>query len=491
MNVGWGLRARLTAWCAGLLIVVLVLLGMVVYDRFSAMLRLRTETGLRSRLDHVASLVGAPMPGVARRPPLAELSESRVIEGLSGEGGLIEITDSRGAAVSRSHALADRPLAPPSAVRAARAGRRTLEPAVVPGMGRYLVFTAPLVYSGGLVGVAEVGVPLARITEPQANLLAVLLAGGALAVAVTVVGGYVIASQALTPIDRIIATVRAIGGNGALDRRIRLTGPDDEVGRLARVFDEMLERIERVVTRERRFTADAAHELRTPLTILKGEIDLALRHDRSPAEYRTALTELAAETDRLSLLADGLLLLARADAGALALTPRSVHIPELAAWVKHHFAQPALEKSVALEVCGADAIVWGDPDRLRQLITNLVNNALAHTPAGGSATVRWRCEGAWTTLDVADTGCGIAAEDLPHVFDRFYRGANYDRAPGAAGLGLAIAKWIVQAHQGTIEIASEPGRGTTVSVWLPASFDALAQSRFDYWLQYHDDPERV
>lgn len=341
-------------------------------------------------------------------------------------------------------------------------------------------FAGLLIVVLGLLGVVV-------YTRPSATLL---LLGSALAVSVIVLGGYVIASQALSPIDRIVSTARAIGNNGALDRRIRLAGPNDEVGRLARVIDEMLERIEGVVKRERRFTADAAHELRTPLTILKGEIDLALRHDRSPGEYRVALTEIAAETDRLSRLADGLLLLARADADAVVLTPRSVHVPELAAWLRDRFMQPARDRGLVLRVESAETMVWGDPDRLRQLITNLVNNALAHTPPGGSVEIRWRPAGPGTELEVTDTGCGIAAEDLPHVFDRFYRGANHDRTQGA-GLGLAIAKWIVQAHQGTIGIASEQGHGTTVSVWLPASFDALARSRSDYWLQYHDDPERL
>ncbi|MHB8733146.1 MAG: sensor histidine kinase, partial [bacterium] len=180
-----------------------------------------------------------------------------------------------------------------------------------------------------------------------------------------------------------------------------------------------------------------------------------------------------------------------ADAGAVALAHRSVDVAELAAWVTDQCAQPAREKTITLTANGADGTVWGDPDRLRQLIMNLVNNALAHTPAGGTVSIGWRREGAGTLLEVADSGCGIAAEDLPHIFERFYRGENHDRNTEAAGLGLAIAKWIVQAHRGAIDIVSTRGQGTTVSVWLPASFDALAQSRFDYWLQYHDDPERV
>ncbi|MHB8733145.1 MAG: histidine kinase dimerization/phospho-acceptor domain-containing protein, partial [bacterium] len=304
-----GIRGRLTAWYASLLIVVLVVLGAVVYSRFSAMLWLRAEDSLHSRFDHVASLVGAPQPNEPNRPPLPELSEPRVIEGMSGEGGLIEIVDTRGRVVNHSRALTARPLAPPSAVRAALAGGRSLQSVAVPGLGPFLVYTAPLLDNGALVGAAEVGVPMTRITEPLTNLRRLLLIGGAAAFAVIVLGGYFLASQGLAPIDRIVLTARAIGSNGALDRRIRLTGPNDEVGRLGRVFDEMLERIEQVVKRERRFTADAAHELRTPLTILKGEIDVALRHDRSAAEYRTALMDIADETNRLSRLVDGLLLL--------------------------------------------------------------------------------------------------------------------------------------------------------------------------------------
>lgn len=489
MTQSWSIRARLTVWSAGLLIIVLVVLGAVVYTRLSAMLWFRAERSVHSHFDHVASLVDAPESAAPGRPPLAELSEPRVIEGLSGEGTLIAIDDAGGNPVSHSRALGARSFGLPSAVRAALAGRPSLQSATVPGVGAFLVYTAPLRTSGMLAGVAQVGVPLARITEPLTNLLWVLLVGGAAALAVIVIGGYFIASRGLAPIDRIASTARAIGSNGALNQRLRLTERYDEVGRLARVFDEMLERIEQVVKRERRFTADAAHELRTPLTILKGEIDVALLHDRSPEDYRAALHGLAEETDRLSRLVDALLLLARADAGAVRLTPRSVDVAELAVWATEQFATAARDKGLTLEVEGAEAeVVWGDPDRLGQLIVNLVTNAFAHTPAGGRVTIAWRRGESGTLLQVSDTGSGIAPEDLPHVFERFYRGSDYHERAGA-GLGLSIAKWIVLAHRGTIDVTSEAGRGTTVTVWLPASSEASARSRFEYWALHHDDPE--
>jgi len=485
MTQSWSIRVRLTVWYAGLLFLVLVVLGAVIYSRLSAMLWIRAERSLHAHFNQVESVVDASETSAPGRSPLAELSEPRVIDSMSGTGMLIEIDDASGNPVSRSRGLGAHSVAPSAVIRAALAGRSSLQSATVPGVGAFLVYIAPLRHSGSLVGVVQVGVPLARVTEPLNDLRRVFLVGGAAALAVIVLGGYLITSQDLALIDSITSTARAIASNGALDRRLRLIGPNDEIGRLARVFDEMLERIEQVVNRERRFTADAAHELRTPLTILKGEIDVALRHERSPAQYRASLALIAEETDRLTRLVESLLLLAKADAGALALAPQTVWVAELAAWARDQFAQPAQENGLALTIDGARAdIVWGDLDRLRELLTSLLNNAVAHTPAGGRVTIGWCREGLGTVLRVADTGAGIAAQDLPHVFERFYRGDTQTR--GTAGLGLAIAKWIVQLHRGAINIASEPGGGTVVTVWLPASAAAVP-SRFDYWFQHHDE----
>jgi heavy metal sensor kinase len=253
----------------------------------------------------------------------------------------------------------------------------------------------------------------------------------------------------------------------------------DEVGRLAATFNRMLDRLERSFARQRQFTADASHELRTPLAMLTSEAELALSRERTADEYRQALSSVRSDADRMTRLVNELLLLARAEAGQEQLELEPLALDELAADVVEAMQPLAETRGVRLERGCLEAVrVRGDQSRLTQLLVNLVDNGLKYTPAGGRVTVSVGPEDGQAVLRVADNGPGIAAEHLPHLFERFYRvDKARSRAAGGTGLGLAISRWIVEAHGGQVSVASQTGAGTTFTVQLPRLVAERAQMR--------------
>ena len=308
------------------------------------------------------------------------------------------------------------------------------------------------------VAVNELGM-LIGLTAPVALLLAIA-------------GGIFVAGRALNPIDEITRTAGAISAED-LSRRLSLPQAHDEVGRLAATFDHMLDRLDRAFEQQRRFTADASHELRTPLAMLVSRAGLALERRRTLAEYEGILQEIRDEGLHMGRIVNDLLMLARADAGeSLAMSER-LDAAELVSSVADAMGPLAADRGIELSANGAESIaVLGDQTRLMQLLVNLVDNALTHTPPGGEVCVSAARDGKSAVLRVADTGTGIPTEYLPHVFERFFRGdRDRRREGGGAGLGLSLCQSIARAHGGDIRIDSEVGKGTCVAVRLP-----LAQS---------------
>lgn len=271
-------------------------------------------------------------------------------------------------------------------------------------------------------------------------------------------------STVFRPLEDIATVARQITRADDLSRRVPHSSRTDEIGELARAFNQTLERLDRLFRSQQRFLADVSHELRTPLTSVRGNLDLMSRFGRYDEESMAVIQD---EMERMSRLLGDLLLLARADTGGLPLRHEPVELDNILFEVYRQVSR--IEKPVTVELTDVDQVmILGDVDRLKQLILNLVDNGIKYTQPGGAVRLSLSKEGGWAQLVVADTGVGIPAEDLPHIFDRFYRvDKARSRAQGGSGLGLAIAKWIVQAHGGAIQVDSTPGEGTTFRITLP------------------------
>ncbi|MFQ6026026.1 MAG: sensor histidine kinase [Dehalococcoidia bacterium] len=295
--------------------------------------------------------------------------------------------------------------------------------------------------------------------------VAILIAG---------LGGLFLADQGLRPIGRISRTAQEITGS-VLNRRINHRGPDDEVGRLARTLDEMLDRLEGAFKRERRFTSDASHELRTPLAALKGRIDVTLSSPRTQGEYESTLEGLEGEVDRLIRLSNELLFLARLDQGQLQWQPEEVDLRNLLGAVLDQIRPIADTKGLTIEEdVPKNLVVNSDPDHLIRLFLNLVDNACQYTPSGGRVSVAARRSAEELRVSISDTGPGISEEHVSHLFERFYRvDPSRSRDSGGTGLGLSIAYEISQLSKGNIKVASKVGAGTTFTVVLPATAEAV------------------
>jgi heavy metal sensor kinase len=304
------------------------------------------------------------------------------------------------------------------------------------------------------------------------QLLFVMLLGLPLAVLIAGVGGYTLARGALAPVDRMAERARLITAE-RLKERLPVDNPNDELGRLASVFNQTLTRLESSFDQMRRFTADASHELRTPLTAMRSVGEIGLRAKREPAEYREIIGSMLEEVDRLSLLVDRLLTLSRADIGESMLAMDRVDLAELAEEVTAQLDVLAEEKRQTLSVeVGGHFTCVGDRMVLRQALLNLVDNAIKYSPEGGRITVRVsRSSEGTATLDVSDTGPGIPAEQQQRVFDRFYRvdSARSRENGGGTGLGLSIARWAVEVNGGQLTLENSDGPGATFRISLPST----------------------
>jgi two-component system, OmpR family, sensor kinase len=353
----------------------------------------------------------------------------------------------------------------------------------------YLFITTTLGYEKQTIGWITLGQQLDPYGQ-LSRLAWTLLIAGLVTLAAALAGGYWLADRALRPVKTITRTAQAISESG-LDRRLNLKSRD-ELGELAHTFDRMLDRLQAAFNRQRQFTADASHELRTPLTIIGLETGRALSGSRSKDELQQALQIIQSENKFMSRLVEELLTLARMDSGQLRLTKEPLDLSDLALDVTERFASLADQKGIELKTGDLPELtILGDRLTLAQMIANLVDNAIKYSPEGGG---HWVCvetgssdtaaaPTAW--VRISDNGSGIAAEHLPHLFDRFYRvdsarSHNLDdeekNIPGS-GLGLAIVQWIVQIHDGTIQVTSQPGQGSTFEVHFPLPPAAIISAR--------------
>jgi heavy metal sensor kinase len=445
---------RLTLWYAVAFAAGLLMLGVVMWVAVQQSLFHAIDEGLRDRVEGIHVFI---------EDHKTRLDQEEVREEFRAHGDLFQVIDSNGAAVHRTETLND-------AATPALAGV-----GAEPRFDNVTVHGAPLRFLSQNVAVddklysVQVAAPLADLQQGLHDALWVLAPMFPLVLLLACAGGYLMSRRALAPVDRITQTARSITAEN-LSERLEVPPTGDELERLSATLNEMIERLESAFKKISRFTADASHELRTPLAVMRTTAEVALRNPDDSREHRTALEQVMAETERTSHLVDNLLLIARADSGSAKLAASSV---DLVAAVD----EACLQANVLAQVKGVSLIkhlptqpiaTIGDREALRRLFLILLDNAVKYTPAGGEVEVTVEESDGRFSGVVKDTGIGIPPADLPYIFDRFYRvDRARSRALGGVGLGLAIARWITDAHGGTLSVGSEIDRGSQFRVQLP------------------------
>lgn len=451
------IRLRLTLLYSGLLMVIIIIFGAAVYGIMDRTLRSHVDNNLLALLDEIEPAIRASIDedGQMGRTPYTDLSSRSA-------GILVQFWqpgETYPSYYSPSLGTHDTPLDP-----------RTLHiytesyTNITMSDVNFRVITRPIYKGGRLVGHLEAAASLETVESATGRLFQIMVVGsvGALLLAFTL--GYGLASRALRPISQIAQTAQNIVTSDDLGRRVPAGNPHDELGSLSKTINQMLERLEKLFTTQRRFIADISHELRTPVTAIQGNVELLRRFGNDPV----SLEAIEKETKRMARLVGDLLLLAQAEVGHLSLMKTQVELDTLLLEM-YNQARVLAQNRMEVRLGDIDHIVIeADSDRLKQLLLNLITNALKYTGDGGKLTLSMYRTDMWVEIAISDTGVGIPPEDLPHIFDRFYRvDKARSRHAGGAGLGLSIAKWIAEAHGGTIIASSEMGKGTTFIVRLP------------------------
>jgi heavy metal sensor kinase len=454
------IRVRLTAWYAALVTAVITALAAFV------VVRLRTDLGAEVHRDVAASSAQIAY-GYAREGAEEFLDVSQTV--LPGRGSVSQVLDPGGRVlltygdVVSSHGI----LPAQELARVAAGEPRTLVLTLGPDGRRFRVVAAP-VRRLGRRRVVVVGESLQRVGASVDRLIVLLLLAGPAALGATVLGGWWLARKALTPVERMTSEAEDISID-RLHERVAVPAAQDEIGHLAVTLNAMLQRLEHGVAEKRRMVADASHELRTPLAVMRAELDVTLRGDEVSDEARLVLESVREEVDKMSRTVDNLLTLAEADEGRLGLLLARVLLRELIESAARPLQPLAAARRVTLTVeCDEDVEVQADAQRLHQLLTNLIENAIKFAAQDGSVSVEgWRRAGE-VGVTVTDDGPGIPAQARAHVFDRFYRldGARR-RDVGGSGLGLAICHEIATAHGARLWVESDEGAGSAFSVALP------------------------
>ncbi len=457
------IRWRLTLWFALILSAILILSSVVLHLVLQRYLLNQVDDNLKV---YSARVHGTLNPQEIPEPLDYDVIHSKLppINEFASPGIYIQLIDGSGDVVVKSSNLGEQELpVNPSVIAQGFEGDAAIE-TVAAGDGASVRLMVSPLYLRDQILLLEVAQSLNHVDGTMSQVRWALLASTLVALVLAAVSGGAIVRGSLSPVSKISHTARSIETSSDLSQRVGYTGPRDEIGELATTFDHMIEHLDRVFQSQRYFVADASHELRGPLTVIRGNLDL-LKRKLGEEERRESLNAIERESIRMSKIVDDLLLLAEVDSGQLE-QQQKVSLKEIVLGELERAKALAVEQKIIVEH-KEDLAVRGDSQRLRQLLANLVDNAIKYTPDHGTITLSLFRDDSWARMEVTDTGIGITPDHLPHVFDRFYRvDKARPRASGGTGLGLAIVKGIAEQHGGKVTVTSQPGKGSTFTVWL-------------------------
>jgi heavy metal sensor kinase len=451
------IRVRLAGWYSLMMIVSLGAFGFVATLAVRSSIHSTVNEGLDQRIEGVRKIIADE----GQNGTDALEDEFREYADGQGKGSVLRVLDNKGAVLFLSPGgefLNGGGLRP--------TGQRTFLQQAADGRYRVLHETVSVAGMSYDVTVATALSDFGRAID-RFQLVLLLAAPGFLVVAAF--GGYWLSQRALTPVDEITQAARDIGAQD-LGRRLFVPKTGDELERLARTLNGMLDRLEKTFQRITKFTADASHELRTPVSVMRASAEIALRKPRSQTEYQETLLQILQESERLSQLIEQLLVLARSDSGSGVLPMIRTDIKEPLRHACQQASVFAEKKRLVITECISEKSLWvqGDRSSLERLFLILLDNAMKYTEDGGSIQVRLNAQNGFAIALIQDNGIGIAASDMPHIFERFYRAdVARSRDIGGIGLGLAIGNWIAQVHNGEIRVESELTKGSCFEVRLP------------------------
>jgi signal transduction histidine kinase len=453
------LRGRLTLLYTSLVGGILILFDLVLYSSVSLTMLRQLDYTLQNTASHLTERIRVNSLGILNMilMPKVEVLPADVYVQLWGARGILDWSLNTGQLIT--------PLDP----LGLKSHQTTLGDSYIEGV-HLRVLSVPLMLPDGnrMIGTLQVATKMVVVDATQKVLVSVLFVGTMITIIITGLAAWFSARQALAPLQDVTQVALQITRADDLSRRIPTRGhPDDEIGTLINAFNQTLARLENLFHSQRRFMADVGHELRTPLTVIKGNVDLMQHMGEMDDE---SLCSIESEVERLTRLVGDLLLLAQAESGKIPLDRRVVELDTLVLEALNQMRVLARDR-LSLRLGEIDQVlVCGDRDRLKQVLVNLIGNAVNYTPAGGEVVVGVGKVGQQARLTVSDNGPGIPVEDQPYLFERFYRGEKSrtrSKDGKGFGLGLSIAYWIVRHHGGRIEVDSAEGRGTIFAIWLP------------------------
>ncbi|HEY4485433.1 MAG TPA: heavy metal sensor histidine kinase [Nitrospiria bacterium] len=462
------IRTRLAVWYSVLVLVILSLIAAIRYTSQKELLLGQKDYSLKV----VGDILDASLPSRPVNREDVQKAASRIVKDypdIEFKGTLIEVYDpARRLIYSSSIGSGERlPVSPETWIRALRGERSLQTLALSPDTAAVRVLTRPVFDRRDLVFLIQVG----RSMQDVESSLDTFLLLNFLLIPVTALlvgaGGWLLIRRTLRPLETVVQTAHRIG-SGDLHHRIEVPSPSREIQDLMEAFNHMITRLEASFRQTREFSDNVSHELRIPLAILKGQTELSLRRERPSGDYRDVLKSNLEEIDRMEKIVERLLFLSRARRGEIAINRAPVDLNRMLESIQAQFQEAARRKNIALTYQPNGAVsVMGDEVLLREVMLNLLQNAVAHTPEGGEVRLGPSREEREIRISVADTGIGIPEGEIPRLFERFYQ-VDKSRSSQGSGLGLSLCQWIVMAHQGRIEVESRPGLGSRFTVCLPA-----------------------